>query len=174
MKSSMTKSLVPTLLCGGFFLILTVHVAGAQTDALRQSLFNETDIAMKAAENKDAAFYAPAAFSSGMASYKKAGDDFKKGKEIAEKTLEANRYDVTQAKLLANEASVEANHAIYLTQTIKRLTAEKKTLEEILLEAEVPIKTIADALGEPVRFDQGTEPPTRELTEAIGRLKEKP
>ena len=89
----------------------------------------------------------------------------------AEKTLEENPRDSDTARKLASQAQDEIHHAIYLSQTISRLSAEKKTLEEILLESETPLQTIANALGKTVRFDQGTEPATHEITSAIQSLK---
>ena len=72
---------------------------------------------------------------------------------------------------MAGQALYETGHAIYLSQTINRLGTDKKTLEEMLLEAELPLQTIANALGKTVRFDQGTEAATKEITSAIQGLK---
>lgn len=54
----------------------------------------------------------------------------------AEKALEENRQNTAEARKLAAHAQAETAHALALSQKISRLTAEKKTLEEILLEAE--------------------------------------
>jgi len=54
----------------------------------------------------------------------------------AEKTLEENRLNTAAARKLAAQAQAETSNAMALSQKISRLTAEKKSLEEILLEAE--------------------------------------
>lgn len=87
--------------------------------------------------------------------------------KLAEKALEENRRDTDGARYLARQAQEEAQHALYLSQTISRLNAERKTLEEILLAAEAPLQSIAMALGKTVRFHQGTEAATQDILSAL-------
>lgn len=89
----------------------------------------------------------------------------------AEKSLEENPRGKEEARKLASQAQYEIQHAIYLSQAISRINAEKKSLEAILLEAETPLQNIANTLGATVRFDQGTGPATEEITAAIRGLK---
>jgi len=294
------KKISAPLLAGALLLLLLCGLASAQSDELRRTMFKEADAALKTAEDKEAAIYAPTTFTTGMSSYKKAEEELQKGEEIkdiqkniaaaadsftksvelaerstaffssvinarneasqaeagqyavdtwkkaesrlgdaiktlesandssarakgveaetayreaelesiklqnlgearallkkaeesgakknapisfdqsvrslqkAEKTLEENRHNTEEARKLASQSLYETRHAIYLSQTISRLSTDKKTLEEILLEAEAPLQAIANTLGKTVRFDQGTEPAIQEITSAIGSLK---
>jgi len=296
MKQLSLNKIGTSLLAGAMLLLLICNLASAQSDELRRTLFKDADTALKTAEDKEAAIYAPATFAAGMNSYKKAEEELQKGEEIkeiqkniasasdsfsksaelaqrgtaffssvinarneakqaeagqyaeetwkkaesrlgdaikvleaandssarskgveaetayreaelesiklqclgearallkkaeesgakksapitfdrslrvlqkAEKTLDENRRNTEEARNLASQAQYETRHAIYLSQTISRLSTEKKTLEEILLEAEMPLQTIANTLGQTVHFDQGTEPATQEITSAI-------
>jgi len=85
----------------------------------------------------------------------------------AEKVLDENPRNDEPARQLASQAHYEIQHATYLSQTINRINAEKKTLEQVLLEAELPLQNIAEALETTVRFDQGTGPAVQEITSAI-------
>ena len=76
----------------------------------------------------------------------------------SENMLVENRYDTDQVRELAKEANYEAKHASYLSERIKGLEDSKTTLEQILLEAEQPIQTIADKLDVKAQFDMGTKP----------------
>jgi len=128
----------------------------ATVESVKRQCLGETQSLLKQAEESGAKKSAPMTLDRAVRTLQK-----------AEKTLEENPRDSEMARKLASQAQYEIQHAIYLSQTISRLTAEKKTLEEILLEAELPLQTIADSLGMNVRFDQGTGPVTQEITSAI-------
>lgn len=132
----------------------------AALESVKLQCLGETRALLKKAEESGVQKIAPITFDRAVRELQK-----------AEKTLEENIRDRETAQKLASQAQYEIQHAIYLNQAISRLTAEKKTLEEILLEAEIPLQVIANNLGVTVRFDQGTGPAAQEITSAIQRVK---
>ena len=132
----------------------------AALESIKLQCLGEARALLKKAEESGVKRNAPLAFDRSVRALLK-----------AEKTLEENRHNTEEAKKLAGQALYETGHAIYLSQTINRLGTDKKTLEEMLLEAELPLQTMANALGKTVRFDQGTEAATKEITSAIQGLK---
>ncbi|RMI27697.1 MAG: hypothetical protein D6681_00230, partial [Calditrichaeota bacterium] len=85
----------------------------------------------------------------------------------AEKELNENRYDTDVARNLAQQAKYEAKHAIYLHNTIRKIKKEKRSLEEVLLQAELPLQQIAAAMDVVAEFDEGPEKPTRTIVRYI-------
>jgi len=132
----------------------------ATLEAVKLQCLGETQSLLKKAEESGTKKNAPMTFDRALRVLQK-----------AEKTLEENPREKEEAKKLASQAQYEIQHAIYLSQAISRITAEKKSLEAILLEAETPLQNIANTLGTTVRFDQGTGPATEEITSAIRGLK---
>lgn len=132
----------------------------AALESIKLQILGEARSLLKKAEESGAKKNAPITF-----------DRSARALQKAEKTLEENPHDSETARKLASQAQYEIQHAIYLSQTVSRLSAEKKTLEELLLEEETQLQAIANALGKTVRFDQGAEPATQEITAAIQGLK---
>ena len=89
----------------------------------------------------------------------------------AENLLIENRYDTDEARQLAQEAKYEAQHGIYLAQLIAGMKEQDVTVEEILLNAEVPIQRIASTFDLNARFNKGYDPPTESIIEDIQELK---
>ena len=73
----------------------------------------------------------------------------------SENELENSRYDTDKARNLANQAQYEARHTLFLNQYINELDDSDKSLEEIILTVEKPLKDIANMLLINARFDQG-------------------
>jgi len=88
----------------------------------------------------------------------------------AESLLTEDRYDTDEPRQLAQEAQYEARHALYLNDTIAFLQQSKISLERILLNAEMPVRRIADALNLNVEFDKGTEGPVQAILGEIRKL----
>ncbi len=88
----------------------------------------------------------------------------------AESLLVEDRYDTDEPRQLAQEAQYEARHALFLNDTIAFLQQSKISLERILLNAETPIRRIADELNLNVGFDKGTEEPVRAILGEIRKL----
>ena len=87
-----------------------------------------------------------------------------------ESMLKQNRYDTDEARLQAQEAKYEAAHAIHLSQKIRQLQKEDKRFEDVLLEAEEPLRKVAGTLDVLVRFDEGFHGPTNQVLNAITKL----
>ena len=78
--------------------------------------------------------------------------------ETAETMVRQNRYDISSARRLAEEAKYEAAHAIYLHEIISQMREHKLTFEDAILLSEGAMGRVASALNTPARFDGGYEP----------------
>jgi len=132
----------------------------AAIESVKLQCLGETRELLKKAEESGVKKNAPVTFDRAVRLLKK-----------ADKALDENLRDRGAAQELASQAQYEIQHAIFLAQTITRLNAEQKTMEEILLEAEMPLQAIASTLGATVRFDQGTGPAVQEITSVIQSMK---
>jgi len=90
----------------------------------------------------------------------------------AEGLLTKNRYDTDQARQLAQQAEYEAVHAIYLSETIKRLKANDNSFEDVLLAGEGPLHKIAAMLDMTAQFHQGLDIPAQQIAEVIEKLQD--
>ena len=82
----------------------------------------------------------------------------------AETLLQQDRYDTDEANRLSHNAAYKARHALYLNQQILQIGNEKKSMEEILIEAEKPVKQIAEAVNLTVHFDKGFDGPVNAVS----------
>ncbi|RKY81664.1 hypothetical protein DRQ07_03455 [candidate division KSB1 bacterium] len=104
---------------------------------------------------------------------KRAPESIKKAKDYiirAEDLLAHNRYDTDQARQLAQEAKYEAEHAIYISDTIKKMEQQNKTVESVILDAEAQIQLISDALDMKARFLKGFGEPVAKIISQIEQL----
>ncbi|MBN1782489.1 OmpA family protein [bacterium] len=90
----------------------------------------------------------------------------------AEKQLVENRYDTDEARQLAQEARYQAELAKSITWTIKSWEDEKKTMEDIILDSNVPVQKISDALDLNARFHNGIDEPTDAVLRKIRRMQQ--
>ncbi len=88
----------------------------------------------------------------------------------AESRLRENRYDTDQPRSLAREARDEAAHSIYLASRVKALSDRDMSAEDLLLEAEQPVRRIAGDLDLVAKFDEGFDGPTAAIVEQIDQL----
>jgi OmpA-OmpF porin, OOP family len=89
-----------------------------------------------------------------------------------ETLLQQDRYDTEEAGRLAMEAAYEASHALHLHRTITRMQNERKTFEDVYLEAENTIREIADAVDLEVRFDSGFDAPAESIIAVLNEKME--
>ncbi len=61
----------------------------------------------------------------------------------AERELSENRYDTDLPRSLAQQANYEAKHAIYLSEVVRNIRDKKLTAEELILQWEQPLQSIA-------------------------------
>ena len=90
----------------------------------------------------------------------------------AEKELDENRYDKDVARDLAQQSKYEAKHALYLSNKIKEMKKSKQSTEDLLLEAERPLKSIGAAMDIVVEFDKGSEKPAAEIISNIQTMQD--
>jgi len=88
----------------------------------------------------------------------------------SENELENSRYDTDKARNLANQAQYEARHALFLNQYINELDNSDKSLEEIVLTVEEPLKKIANRLLINARFDRGFDFVAQSIMDQIAVL----
>jgi len=61
----------------------------------------------------------------------------------AERELNENRYDTDRPRSLAKQANYEAKHALYLSQIVRQVRDKDLTAEQLVLNWEQPIRTVA-------------------------------
>ncbi len=61
----------------------------------------------------------------------------------AERELSENRYDTDLPRNLAQQANYEAKHAIYLSEVVRQIRDKKLTPEQLVLQWERPLQSIA-------------------------------
>jgi OOP family OmpA-OmpF porin len=88
---------------------------------------------------------------------------------LADRAIQQNRYENSEARRLAEEAGYEAAHAIYLHRIITQMRAEKRDLEDVLLAAESDLAKMGTALNTKLRFDAGSGPAVDDLIAAVRR-----
>ncbi|HEX9654364.1 MAG TPA: OmpA family protein [bacterium] len=81
----------------------------------------------------------------------------------AEAILNSSRRSETSAKEKAENAEIEAKHAIFLTRQIKRLRKNPQDWENFVLEREILIEQIGNELGFKPQFDEGMDNPLRRI-----------
>lgn len=81
----------------------------------------------------------------------------------AEQALTDNRYDTDVARGLAKEAEYEAKHAIYVSELVQEVRKNDESIEELILQAEQPLKRISDSVDFLARFATGHGPATDEI-----------
>lgn len=79
----------------------------------------------------------------------------------SEAILNSNRRSESSAKEKAEQAELEAKHAIFLTRQIKRLKKNDKEWENFFLDREIIIAEIAKELGFDAQFDEGMDKPLK-------------
>jgi outer membrane protein OmpA-like peptidoglycan-associated protein/HEPN domain-containing protein len=132
----------------------------AELISLKTNYLEDTYMLIEKAERMDADEYSPRTL-------KKA----KSLAEFAEKEISLNRYDSKRAKELSLEALYEANHAIFLTNLIKRIKKDNVTIEELLLEIEEPFNAIGGALNTKANISKGYQYVKTQLLNRIDSLK---
>ena len=133
----------------------------AELEAIKANYLNETNRLIEQADGLNVADYAP--------------KTLKQAKDLAaqaDKELTNNRYDSDYPRSLALQARYEAAHAIQLSKAIKSAKDADKTPEDLRLEAEKPLATIASAAGMEAKFDEGVEKPTQAIVQQIQAYKD--
>ncbi|MBC7983256.1 MAG: OmpA family protein [Candidatus Obscuribacterales bacterium] len=99
----------------------------------------------------------------------------KKFVQQSEQEISRNRYDADVPRALAQQATYEARHALYLAETIRPLLEkdeEEHAIEELILAWEEPLKRMAAELEMTARFDAGYLRPTQDFIDRISKLQQ--
>ena len=89
----------------------------------------------------------------------------------AEEGLRRDRYDTDYPRTLAREANYEARHASYLASRIRAMQDRDISAEDLLLEAEMPLTSIAGELDIVAEFDTGFETSGAAIVTAVQDLR---
>lgn len=133
----------------------------AELDAIKTHYLAETRKLLKKADELDVEDQVP--------------QTLKKAKELvekAEKELKENRYDKDVPRSLAQQAKYEAKHAIYLSETIKKLKDNDMKFEDLFLLSEEPLRKIAAQIDLVAKFDEGYGKVTNQIIDYIGSMQD--
>ena len=89
----------------------------------------------------------------------------------AERELNDNRYDADLPRSLAQQANYEARHAIYLSEVVRKVRDKNLTVEELVLQWESPLKSVADAANIVPQMSGGPEQVEQELVTFVENLR---
>ncbi len=81
----------------------------------------------------------------------------------AERELNENRYDTDLPRSLAQQANYEAKHAIYLSEVVRKVRDKDLTTEQLVLEWEKPLRSIAGVADIVPNMEEGPDRLTAEL-----------
>ncbi|MDA1063596.1 MAG: OmpA family protein [Proteobacteria bacterium] len=90
----------------------------------------------------------------------------------AERELNENRYDTDLPRSLARQANYEAKHAIYLSVIVRRVRDKELTPEQLVLDWEANMRTVAGAADVQPDMEDGPERLTAELVSYIEGVRE--
>lgn len=124
----------------------------AELTAIKTSYLDETRALLAKADKLKVKKYAP-----------KTLEKAHKLLQEADKALSENRYDTDVPRSLAQQAKYEAKHALYLAKTIRDAQTKKLSMEDVILDWEIPISQIAAATDKAAALDNGWAGPTNEI-----------
>ena len=130
----------------------------AELTAIKANYLTGTRKLLKQAEKDRAERYAPKSFNQAS-----------KLLDQAESALTADRYDTDRPRSLAQQANHSAQHAIYVSGLEAKIRDEELTLEDILLEWEASLRTIADLVDTPLYFDRGETAAVTKIREQVAQ-----
>ncbi len=128
----------------------------AELDAIKSNYLNETWALLSEAEELDVRDRAPRTLALARELVSQ-----------AEAQLGENRYDTDEPRSLARKARYEAQHAIYLSETIKAIDDDIQSLEDFILLGEAELRKIASAVGVIPTFDAGFDQTAGAIVSAV-------
>jgi outer membrane protein OmpA-like peptidoglycan-associated protein len=90
----------------------------------------------------------------------------------AERELNENRYDTDLPRSLARQANYEAKHAIYLSEVVRNVRDKKLTPEQLVLQWEQQMRSVAGAADVVPDMEDGPERLAAELVAYIDQLRD--
>jgi len=131
----------------------------AELSAIKTNYLEETASLLEQAEELRAQRYAPQSFVAAQSLL-----------EEAEASLNADRYDTDRPRSLASEAKHNALHAIYVSRLERSIRDGDTSLEQILLDWEASLRSIANMVDTPVYFDAGQDAAVTAIGDRITEL----
>ena len=123
----------------------------AELNAIKVSIIGNVRNLLKEAKDIEAHKYAPITYA-----------NTQKFLNEAEAILNSKNRSEASAQEKAEEAELQAKHAIFLTRQIKWLKKNQKEWENFILDRETLIEGIASELGFSAHFDEGLDKPLKE------------
>ena len=131
----------------------------AELGAIKGNYLNETKNLLAQAEKLKVRKYAP-----------KTLEKSKRLLAQAEQELIRNRYDIDKPRDLARQAKYEANHSIYLAKRIAAVRDKQQSIEDLILDYEKSIVSIAGAANIVAELDKGYDGPTQQIVAHINDM----
>lgn len=145
-----------------------IAIAGSRSfretelSAVKSRILDETWKELKSCEQQETGKYAPLSLDLAVTLAAE-----------AEAILDQDRYDQENATNVAEKATYEARHALFLANVIKKLQDEKKGMEAYLTDIEKQFQSIASTLNLELEYDGGFQGPAFKIVGSILELKEK-
>ena len=89
----------------------------------------------------------------------------------AEEALNDKRYNNQKARDLVYDAIYETKHATYISSYIQQMQEKEKTWEDLVIESEVPLSTIANKYELSVKFDEGYQDAVNKIEKYVDSKK---
>ena len=124
----------------------------AELTAIKTNYLSQTRVLLAKADKLKVKKYAPKTLQKAHKLLQEAG-----------KALSEDRYDTDVPRSLAQQAKYEAKHALYLAKTIRDAQAKKLSMEDLILDWEIPISQITAATDKAATLDNGWAGPTKEI-----------
>ncbi len=133
----------------------------AELASIKTDLLDETRVLLEKADDMKVDRNAP-----------KTLDKAEKLLAETEQELETNRYDMDYPRILAKQAKYEANHALFLNNTISAIDDSDMEMEDVILRYETPLIRIAEKMGFVAQFHEGIENPEQEIINHVSELQQ--
>ena len=133
----------------------------AELTAIQGAILNEARRLVEKAQDEKADKYAPVSLNRAEALIAR-----------AERDLQTNRYATDVPRAMARDAEYEARHASFITTRALQIKDKDKTVEDIILNWEMPLREIATQLDSSTDLSSGYEVTQEASLARIRRLQE--
>jgi len=88
----------------------------------------------------------------------------------AEQLLDEDRYNTKRARLLAQQATEEAGHSIFIAESVWMVRDKQLTLEEFVLKWEERLQRVAESAGVTLEMDRSIDDVAAKLASRVAQL----
>jgi hypothetical protein len=88
----------------------------------------------------------------------------------AEQLLDQDRYNTKRARLLAQQATAEAGHSIFIAESVWMVRDKQLTLEELVLKWEERLQRVAVSAGVTLEMNRSSDDVAAELASRVAQL----